>query len=88
MAAGVPVVATKVGGNSEVVEDRVTGFLVPPQDSAALARATGLVLENKDLAASFGQAGRRRVADMFSVERSIRETQSLYQRLVESNGQY
>jgi glycosyltransferase involved in cell wall biosynthesis len=86
MAAGVPVVATRVGGNSEVVADGVTGFLVPPQDPAALAHATGLLLENKDLAARFGDSGRRRVADLFSVERSVRETQNLYHRLVQANG--
>jgi glycosyltransferase involved in cell wall biosynthesis len=86
MAAGLPVVATRVGGNSEVVADGVTGFLVPPQDSAALAHATGVLLENKDLAARFGQSGKRRVTDLFSVERSVRETQNLYRRLVEANG--
>ena len=86
MAAGVPVVATRVGGNPEVVEHEVTGLLVPPRDAAALAAATGRLLEDRDLAASFAQAGIRRVADLFSVERSVRETEHLYQRLVGVNG--
>lgn len=86
MASGVPVVATRVGGNPEVIEDEVTGLLVPLRDSAALAAAVGRVLEDKALAASFAQAGIRRVAELFSMERSVRETEHLYQRLVEANG--
>ena len=86
MAAGVPVVAARVGGNPEVIEHGVTGLLVPPRDAAALAAATGRLLEDKDLAKSFGEAGRRRVAELFSVERSVRETEHLYQRLVGVNG--
>ncbi len=85
MAAGVPVVATYVGGNPEVVVHGVTGLLVPPRDADALAAAIGQLLEDKDLAASFGKAGRRRVAELFSVERSIHDTEHLYQRLVGAN---
>jgi len=44
------------------------------------------VLDDKDLAASFSQAGIRRVAELFSMERFVRETEHLYQRLVEANG--
>jgi glycosyltransferase involved in cell wall biosynthesis len=86
MASGVPAVATRVGGNPEVIEHEVTGLLVPSRDSAALAAAVGRVLEDKELAASFGQAGIRRVAELFSMERSVRETEHLYKRLVEANG--
>jgi len=86
MAAGVPVVATRVGGNPEVIEHGVTGFLVPPRDSAALAEAIRRLLEDKALAASFGRAGMQRVARLFSIERSVRETESLYERLLEATG--
>jgi glycosyltransferase involved in cell wall biosynthesis len=86
MAAGVPVVATRVGGNPEVVEHEVSGLLVPPRDSAALADATGRLLEDENMAASFGQACRRRVTELFSMERSVRETEHLYQRLMEACG--
>jgi len=61
-------------------------LLVPLRDSAALAAAIGRMLEDKELAASFAQAGMQRVADLFPMERSVRETEHLYQRLVEANG--
>lgn len=86
MAAGVPVVATRVGGNPEVIEHEVTGLLVPARDSAALAAAIRRLLEDKDLAASFGQAGIQRVARLFSIERSVRETEHLYQKLLGVTG--
>jgi glycosyltransferase involved in cell wall biosynthesis len=78
MAAGVPVVATKVGGNPEVVEEGATGILVPPRDSAALADAMGTLLENQDLAGRFGSSGRRRVEVHFSLDRMVQDTQKLY----------
>jgi glycosyltransferase involved in cell wall biosynthesis len=78
MAAGVPVVATTVGGNPEVVQDGVTGLLVPPQDPAALARAICRLLEDRAMALRFGQAGRQRVTEHFSLEKMVRETESLY----------
>ncbi len=86
MAAGIPVIATRVGGNPEVIEDGVSGLLVPPRDSAALAAAIARLLENEDLAASLGQAGMRRVSELFSIEGSVHETEHLYQRLVEAKG--
>jgi glycosyltransferase involved in cell wall biosynthesis len=86
MAAGIPVIATRVGGNPEVIEDGVSGLLVPPRDSAALAAAVGCLLEDDGLATRLGQAGMRRVSELFSLERSVRETEHLYQRLVEAKG--
>lgn len=83
MAAGVPVVATRVGGNGEAVEDGITGQLVPPHDAAALADAVCLLLDNPGLALSFGQAARQRVAEHFSLEQMVRETERLYLRLLE-----
>ena len=87
MAAGIPVIATRVGGNPEVIEDGVSGLLVPPRDSAALAAATGRLLEDEDLAFRLSQAGMRRVSELFSIEGSVHETEQLYQRLVEVRGQ-
>jgi glycosyltransferase involved in cell wall biosynthesis len=83
MAAALPVVATRVGGSPEAVEDGVTGFLVPPRNSAALARAIVRLLEDRNLASSFGQAGRRRVEREFSLTGMVRRTEEFYLRLLQ-----
>ncbi|NWF71540.1 MAG: GT4 family glycosyltransferase PelF [Nitrospirae bacterium] len=83
MAAGVPVVATHIGGNLEVVVDGVTGLLVPPENSTELARAICRVIETPDLAAAMGRAGRERVLDYFGNDRMIENTQRVYQDLLE-----
>ena len=86
MAAGIPVVATRVGGNPEVIEDGVSGLLVPVRDPAALATAMGRLLEDEELAARLGQAGQRRVQELFSLEGSVRQTEQLYRSLAETKG--
>ncbi len=82
MAAGVAVIATRVGGNPEVIEDGVTGLLVPPRDSDEIAGALHRLLGCPDLALRLGECGARRVAQLFAVERAVRETESLYLRLL------
>lgn len=82
MALGKPVVATHAGGIPEVVQDGVTGFLVPPRDPAALARATLQLLRDPDLGKAFGEAGRKRVEQGFTAERMAVQTLHAYQRLV------
>lgn len=67
MAAGLPVVASDVGGVHEVVDDAATGFLVPPGDAAALAERIERLLRDDGLRAAAGAAGRRRVEERFSL---------------------
>jgi glycosyltransferase involved in cell wall biosynthesis len=85
MAAGVPVVATNVGGNPEVVIDGETGLLVPSKNPAALAEAICRILLTPGLRQAFGQAGRRRVLEQFSNERMIRTVERLYGDLLEAS---
>lgn len=68
MAAGLPVVATAVGGNPEVVEHGVTGLLVPRGDPVALGDAICEILADPERAARMGEAGHQRVADRFSLD--------------------
>jgi len=82
MASGVPVVAARVGGNPEIVEHDVSGLLVPERDSAALAGAIGRLLQDPRLATRLGEAGRGRVAELFSMERSLGEVERFYERLI------
>ncbi len=67
-AAGVPVVATAVGGTPEVVADGETGFLVPPGDPAALAATVTELLRVPDLRARLGAAARHRMRDHFTFD--------------------
>ncbi|HYF93310.1 MAG TPA: glycosyltransferase family 4 protein [Symbiobacteriaceae bacterium] len=82
MAAGRPVVATRVGGVPEVVVDGVTGLLVPPEDPGALAGAVRRLLSDPDLAARMGEAGRRRAREVFSASRTAELTAALYEELI------
>ena len=84
MAAGVPVIATRVGGNPEIVEDGRTGMLVPPSDPAALAGAMCAVLENPERSGALCLAGRRRIAERFSIERMVRTTERFYLDVLET----
>lgn len=82
MAAGAPTVATKVGGTPEALVDEVTGLLVAPGDSRALAAAIGRLLDDRPLAAGLGQAARQLITDRFSVDRMVTSTEQLYQELL------
>jgi len=86
MVAGLPVVATAVGGTPEVVVDGVTGLLVPPRDPDALAEAIACLLRDPDLRCKMGQMGRERVAQSFTVERMVEQTERLYERLLVEKG--
>jgi glycosyltransferase involved in cell wall biosynthesis len=78
MAAGRPVVATDVGGMSDLVIDNVTGLLVPGEDVEALAAAIDRLLTDPALAASLGAEAQRTVRDRFSTPRMIARTEALY----------
>ena len=78
MAAGLPVVASAVGGVPELVREGETGMLVPPRDSAALAEALRRLVDDPALRDRLGEAGRRRVEREFSLARFEREHLELY----------
>lgn len=82
MAAGKPVVATRIGGTTEAVEDGVTGLLVPPRDPGALAGAIRTVLADSSLAKRLGEAGRARVKREFSAEAMVECTTRTYDELL------
>jgi glycosyltransferase involved in cell wall biosynthesis len=77
-AAGVPVVATPVGGIRETVVDGETGLLVPCGDAAALAAAVCRLLADPALAQRLAGAARRRVHDRYAVEHMVERTLALY----------
>jgi len=79
MDAGIPVVASRVGGLPEVVEDGRTGVLVPPGDAAALARAVSRLLEGPENRRSLGAEGHRRVEERFRAAAMARRVEDLYE---------
>ena len=84
MAFGKPVVATAAGGIGEVVDDGVTGLLVPPRDPHALASALRQVLSDDALAERMGRAGRRRIEEVFPMNALGGRMRELYRALVPS----
>lgn len=83
MAAGLPVVATDVGGTAEVVEHGMTGLLIPPRDAAALTHAIGTLLKHPEQRRLMGQAGRRRIQQQFSLDTTVAKTVAIYDALLD-----
>lgn len=84
MVAGKPVIATDVGGNPELVEDSETGYLVPSQNSQALADRLISLLMNRDRALQFGKVGQLRAQGQFSLRTMVREYQAIYDQCIEA----
>ncbi len=79
MASEVPVVASRIGGVPEVVEDGVTGFLVPVGCIQSFAEAAITILTNNDLQRKIGNAARRRILDHFQVDLITAQYEKLYE---------
>ena len=82
MAHSLPAVATRVGGNPEVVEDGQTGFLVESEDAQAMAEKILVLLKDPALASSMGKTGRQMLESKFTVERMVSRLVSLYDALL------
>ena len=78
MASGVAVVASRVGGIPELVQDGVTGLLVDPDDPAALAQAIGVLLDDDALRQKLADAGHRFVADSYSMPGLVSDIEEIY----------
>ena len=85
MAMQKPLVAANAGGTPEVVQDGITGLLVKPGDSSDMAKCVKRLLDDKNLAEQYGKAGRKRVEEMFTIERNIKETEGVYLELLDTN---
>jgi len=82
MASGLPVVATDVGGNSELVVDGETGWLVPPQDPVALAGAMARLADDASMRQRMAAAARARAVSEFSLEAMVSAYQGMYDNML------
>jgi glycosyltransferase involved in cell wall biosynthesis len=83
MAAGCPVVATRVGGLPDLIDHQRTGRLVPPRDPQALASAALDLLRSPQMARELGQNARAFVRQRFTVQRLLGDMDHLYNQLLE-----
>jgi len=86
MASGLPVVATRVGGNLELVTEGETGFLVPPGDPDRMARAIETYMIARDLTTRHGRAARRRAEEQFAIEVMVSRYLDLYDTVLSGRG--
>lgn len=86
MASSLPVVATDVGGNAELVVDNETGALVRARDPVALAQCMGRYAEDTALRTRQGRAARQRILDEFSMQKMVSAYQNVYEQLLEQRG--
>jgi glycosyltransferase involved in cell wall biosynthesis len=79
MVRGRAVVGTRVGGIPEVLEDGVSGIVIPPNDVDALAEALTRLIESPEMRDNFGRAARQRASHSFTAERQVSEMLSTFQ---------
>jgi glycosyltransferase involved in cell wall biosynthesis len=82
MAAGLPVVTTDVGGNSELVINGETGFLCPPNGTKELAERVLHFIKNEREAKQMGENGKKKIANEFSIEKMVRATNDIYMKFL------
>jgi len=83
MALGKPVIATSGGGTSEIVEDGVTGFLIPPSDCNSLLEKLEILLDDPYAVEQMGKSGKKVVQDKFNINRMTTDFIRLYHKLIE-----
>lgn len=86
MACGLPVIATDVGGNGELVENRHTGTLIPSKDPEALAKQMAIYADDPQRRRQQGENGRNRIVERFSMAQMLSAYSNLYDQLMEQRG--
>jgi glycosyltransferase involved in cell wall biosynthesis len=83
LAAGLPVIASNVYGIPELIEDGVSGLLVPPDHEAALARAVASLVDDSERRRRIGEAARVRFETRFTIQTHVRKTVAVYDELID-----
>jgi len=82
MATGKPVVAMNEGGVPEVIEDSVSGILIPPKNSSLMAQAIIDLFNDKEKARKIGLTARKNVEKKFSIEENVKKTEEVYLKIL------
>lgn len=82
MAHGKPVIGSRVGGIPEMIKNRDTGFLVPPEDKDALSGKLAVLISNLDMREAMGVSARKKCESEFNLDAHARRAESLYQKLL------
>ena len=82
MACGLPVIATKVGGNIEIVQDGINGLLVMPGNPESLASAVRELVKDVEKSRKMGMEGRRYVEGKFSIKTNVARTEEIYEEVI------
>jgi glycosyltransferase involved in cell wall biosynthesis len=77
-----PVIATNQGGPLEIIEDGVSGLLVPPENPKLLSDKISFLVENKQISKAMGENARRRIEEKFSIERNVKDIEDVYLNLL------
>lgn len=85
MASGVIPISTWHAGNAELIDDRVSGFLVPEKNADELAKAIEYVIENPQQWESIGRSGRKKVKDEFETKKSVKRLEEIFYELLDSS---
>jgi glycosyltransferase involved in cell wall biosynthesis len=80
---GIPAIGTTSGGAAEVIEDGVTGLIVPPDNPAQLAQAMLKILEDADMAKEMGRRAKQRVSEIFTAQRMVEAIESVYHEVLD-----
>ncbi len=83
MASGLPVIGTRVGGVPELVEDGISGLIVPPNDEHALVRALQTLINQPDLRKQMGERALQRARTHFDIRNTVRAYETLYEQIRE-----
>jgi len=86
MACGKASIATDVPGSHDIIENGISGLLVPPDDPASLAQAIRLLLENPDLRQKLGAAARKRIVEHYTIEKEVLAHEKLYMEILSKRG--
>jgi glycosyltransferase involved in cell wall biosynthesis len=83
---GVPAIGTSSGGATEIIDDGVTGYIVPPNNPVQLAQAMLKILENPDIGKEMGKRAKQRVTRLFTAQRMVDGVERIYQEVLDRRG--